>query len=81
VNEKLAKRFYESWSHQRGCSLTWDEVSDLLRDDAITTAICNAAADEPPGVDCLLPRMVSERWTWERFRRYLSPLTGRNLLP
>ena len=80
MNAKIAKRLYESWSHQRGCALTWDEVSDLLRDDAVTTAISNAAADEPRGVDCLLPQMLVERWTWARFRRYLSPLKQKELL-
>jgi hypothetical protein len=74
MNAKIAQRLYESWTHDRGCSLTWCEVADLLRDDAIATAISNVAADEPQGADCLLPQMLVERWTWTRFKRYLSPI-------
>ena len=80
MTPKIAKRLYESWTHDRGCSLTWCEVSDLLRDDAIATIISNHAAGETVGADCLLPRMVSERWTWERLRRYLSPVKQKELL-
>jgi len=70
----IAKRLYESWTHGRGCALTHQEVVSLLADDAIATIISNHAAGETVGDDYLLPRMVSERWTWGRFRRYLSPM-------
>ena len=81
MTPKIARRLYESWTHDRGCSLTWSEVGDLLRDDAIATIISNHAAGEAVGEDCLLPRMVVERWTWDRFRRHLSPTKQRRLLP
>jgi len=80
MTPQIAKRLHESWTNQRGCSLTWQEVTDLLRDDAIATAISNQAADEPPGTDCLLPRMVAERWMWGKFRRYLTPEETRESL-
>ena len=80
MDESLAKRLYESWTHGRGCALAPQEVADLLRDDAVATAICNHAAGETVGEDCLLPRMIVERWTWARFRRYLSPRKQKELL-
>jgi len=80
MTPQIARRLYESWTHDRGCALTWCEVADLLQDDAVRTIICNHAAGETVGEDCLLPRMVSERWTWERFRRYLRPTRQRSLL-
>ena len=76
----IARRLYESWTHGRGCALTWSEVADLLRDDAVATIISNHAAGEVVGEDCLRPGMVSERWTWGRLRRYLSPTKQRELL-
>ena len=81
MTPQIARRLYESWTHDRGCSLTWSEVADLLRDDAIATAISNHAAGEYLGEDCLHPCMVAERWTWDKFRRYLSPVKQRELLP
>ena len=72
MQENIAKRLYEAWTHERGCRLNCWELDYLLRDDAVATAISNAAVIVEPGTDCLLPRMVDEEWTWEQFQRYLS---------
>ena len=67
MNEHLAKRLYEALTHRRGCTLTAREVEDLLGDDAVATAIVNAAADEATGADCFTSQMVAEQWNWQRF--------------
>jgi hypothetical protein len=81
MNTQIAQRLYESWTHGRGCSLTPQEVVDLLYDDAVRTIICNHAAGETVGEDCLKPHMILQRWTWERFTRHLSPVKQKELLP
>jgi len=72
MTEHLAKRLFEALTHQRGCRLTADEVEDLLRDDAVATAVANAAAESTVGADCFAPQMVAEQWTWKRFCEHMG---------
>ena len=75
MDSKVAKRLFESCTHRRGCMLQWQEVEELLADDAVATRICNVAADDTgvaaTGEDRLRPRMLKECWTWSDLKRSL----------
>lgn len=73
MGRSIEQRLFEAFMGQKGLRLSFEDVWDLVKDDAIATRITNAATTEAIGVEYGHNGIISAKTeTWPEFKERLT---------